>query len=447
MILKRKIYNKMLEWKNKSSGKTALLLEGARRVGKSFICQEFALHEYKSHIIVDFANIDSKIKDLFIDESYNLDIFFSKLANLYDVRLIKRQSLIVFDEIQLLPRARQLIKYLVADGRYDYIETGSLLSIKTNIQNIVIPSEEERMEMFPLDFEEFLWAMGNTTTAPALMEFYEKRMPLGEALHRRVLNLFRQYMLVGGMPQAVLAFIGDMDYEAADREKRRILDLYREDIGKFALSHSGRVARLFDEIPGQLSRKEKVYRLSALGEQARMRTYEDAFLWLADAMVVNPCFNATEPHAGLALSQESARQKCYMADTGLLVTHAFRDTPYLENFLYRAILLDKLGINEGMLMENIVAQMLRAKGYRLFFYSRRGDNYSTDTMEIDFLLRKGVKICPVEVKSSAFRKHSSLDKFRMKFAKAIRESVLLYPRDVMVRDGVLHLPLYMAMCL
>ena len=303
------------------------------------------------------------------------------------------------------------------------------------------------MEMFPLDFEEFLWAMGNTTTAPALMEFYEKRMPLGEALHRRVLNLFRQYMLVGGMPQAVLAFIGDMDYATADSEKRRILDRCREDIGRFALAHADRAARLFDEIPGQLSRKEKVYRLSALGEQARMRTYEDAFLWLADAMVVNPCFNATEPHAGLALSQESARQKCYMADTGLLVTHAFRDTPYLENFLYRAILLDKLGINEGMLMENIVAQMLRAKGYRLFFYSRRGDNYRTDTMEIDFLLRKGAKICPVEVKSSAFRKHSSLDKFRRKFAKAIRESVLLYPRDVMVRDGVLHLPLYMAMCL
>ena len=301
--------------------------------------------------------------------------------------------------------------------------------------------------MHPLDFEEFLWAMGDTATVPALQEFYEKRMPLGQALHRRVLNDFRQYMLVGGMPQAVLAYVRNKDFAGADQVKREILDLYRSDIGKFALAHAGRVARLFDEIPGQLSKKEKVYRLAALGEQARMRTYEDAFLWLADAMVVNACFNATDPHAGLALSQESARQKCYMADTGLLVTHAFRDSPYLENDLYRAILFDKLGINEGMLMENIVAQMLRAKGYKLFFYSRRGEDYSTDTMEIDFLLRKGRNVCPVEVKSSAYRKHSSLDKFRQKFAKAIGECFLLSPKDVMVRDGVVHLPLYMAMFL
>ena len=301
--------------------------------------------------------------------------------------------------------------------------------------------------MYPLDFEEFLWAMGDTATVPALREFYEKRMPLGQSLHRRVLNDFRQYMLVGGMPQAVVAYVQGKDFAAADAVKRRILTLYRNDIGKFARRYASRVEAVFDQIPGQLARKEKVYRLSTLGKQARMRSYEDAFVWLADAMIINPCFNATDPHVGLALSRESATQKCYMADTGLLVTHAFSDAAYTENELYRAILFDKLGINEGMLMENIVAQMLSANGHRLFFYARHDNAQRQNTLEIDFLLRHGQRVCPVEVKSSTYRRHSSLDKFRGKFSRAIGECVVLYPKDIMIKDDVVHLPLYMAMFL
>ena len=434
----------MLEWKRLDNGSSALLIEGARRVGKSYIAERFAKNEYKSYILIDFAKAPQTIHSLFETEGENLDNLFAVLSAYYKVRLYKRNSVIIFDEVQQCPKARQLIKYLVADGRYDYIETGSLITLKRNIKDIVIPSEEEHIRMYPLDFEEFLWALGDEVTYPLVREHFEKRKPLGQALHRNVMKLFRQYMLIGGMPQVVEAFAETHDYEAADRIKRRILKLYRDDISKFAEGYESKVYAIFDDIPGQLSKKEKKYKLSSINKKARMREYEDAFVWLAEAMIVCPCLNATDPTVGLKLSEEYTTQKLYMADTGLLVTLAFQDDSYMDNELYRDILLDKINVNEGMLTENVVAQMIKAAGHELFFYSRSDKNNRTNNMEIDFLIKRGRKISPVEVKSSAYRKHSSLDKFMDKFDSRLGEKFILYGKDYMEKDGVIHYPLYMA---
>lgn len=446
-MLKRKIYDELLSWKQKSGGQTALLIDGARRVGKSFIAELFAKQEYKSHIIIDFGNAPQDILDLFINESADLDLFFAKLSAFYSTVLHKRESLIVFDEVQQFPRARQLIKYLVADGRYDYLETGSLIRLKKNTENIIIPSEEEHIELFPLDFEEFLWALGDEATVPLIRTCFEGKKPLGQALHRKVMNDFRQYVLVGGMPQSVLAYIDGKNFAASDEAKRRILRLYRDDVSKFAAGYEEKVYAVFDGIPGQLSKKEKKYKLSSLNKNARFRAYEDSFIWLNEAMVVNACFNATDPNVGLALSADHATQKCYMADTGLLVTHTFMDRSFTDNELYKAILFDKLDVNEGMIMENIVAQMLRRNGHKLYFYSRSDSENRENHMEIDFLITENRKISPIEVKSANYRSHSSLDKFRKKFSNKIGASYILYPKDVMNKDGVWHLPLYMAMFL
>ena len=446
-MLKRKIYNTLLAWKNKSQGKTALLIDGARRVGKSFIAEEFAKNEYKSYILIDFGNAPQDILDTFLNDSADLDLFFAKLAAFYSTVLYKRQSLLIFDEVQQFPRARQLIKYLVADGRYDFIETGSLIRLKKNVQDIIIPSEEEHIEMFPLDFEEFLWALGDNATIPFVRQCFEKRLPLGQAVHRKIMNEFRQYVLVGGMPQAILAYLNSKNFEAADEAKRRILHLYRDDVSKFAAGYEDKVFAVFDGIPGQLSKKEKKYKLSSINKDARFRNYEDSFLWLNEAMIVNACFNATDPHIGLALSADHSTQKCYMADTGLLVTLTFMDKPFTENELYRAILFDKLNINEGMLMENIVAQMLRCNGHKLYFYSRNDNEHRENHMEIDFLISENKKIAPIEVKSADYRSHSSLDKFRRKFSNNIGNSYILYSKDVLQKDGIIHLPFYMAMFL
>ncbi|MCL1981553.1 MAG: DUF4143 domain-containing protein [Clostridiales bacterium] len=447
MIFKRKIYQKLLEWKAENKGTSALLIAGAHRVGKSFVCEQFGKNEYKSMITIDFGNAAAEVIATFENDSTDLDMLFAKLSAYYRTQLYARESLLVFDEVQQFPKARQLLKYLVADGRFDYIETGSLLSIKQNVQDIVLPSEEECLEMFPFDFEEFLWALGDESTAPLLKLCFEQRKPLGLALHRKVMNDFRQYLLVGGMPQAIAAYIGGKDFAAADREKKRILTLYRNDISKYAYGYRNKVTSIFDAVPGQLSKKEKKYKLSSIKKDARMREYEDAFMWLDDAMIVNPCFNTAEPHVGLAMSSDHATQKIYMADTGLLVTHAFNDKPYGKNELYRDILLDKLHVNEGMLIENVVAQMLRHTGHRLFFYSRSDSGNRQNMMEIDFLISDGKKICPIEVKSSAYSAHSSLDKFRQKFGDALGEAYILYTKDVMLKDDVVHLPVYMAMFL
>ncbi len=447
MMLKRKIYAALVAWKNRSNGKTALLIDGARRVGKSYIAKEFAQNEYESHIIIDFGNAPKDVLDLFESDSADLDLFFAKLVLFYGTPLTNRKSLIVFDEVQQFPRARQLIKYLVADGRYDYLETGSLIRLKKNVQNIIIPSEEDHIEMFPMDFEEFLWAMGDEVTIPFLRQVFEAKKPLGDAVHRKIMNSFRQYLLVGGMPQSVLAYQNGKDFGASDEAKRSILRLYREDVSKFAAGYEDKVYAVFDEIPGQLSKKEKKYKLSAIDKNARFRSYEDSFIWLNEAMVVNTCFNATDPNVGLALSADHATQKCYMADTGLLVTHTFMDGAYTDNELYRAILFDKLDINEGMIMENIVAQMLRFNGHRLYFYSRCDNAHRENHMEIDFLIAEGKKIAPIEVKSGNYRSHSSLDKFRKKFSDKTGNSYILYTKDVLKKDGILHLPIYMAMFL
>lgn len=444
MLLKRKIYDAMLQWKEQSCGNSALMIDGARRVGKSFIVEQFAEREYKSHIIIDFANLSPDLRDLFVHESHDLDLFFQKLSAFFSVPLLKRESLIVFDEVQQLPVARQLIKYLVADGRYDYIETGSLIRLKKNVQDIVIPSEEEHIEMFPLDFEEFLWALGDNTTMPLIKTCFEKRIPLGASLHRKVMNDFRQYMLVGGMPQAVIAYLPEKNFEEADRVKRRILTLYREDISKFAAGYEEKVFALFDRIPEQLSRKEKKFKLSSVKKTARNRDFESSFIWLNEALIVNACFNSSDPNVGLALTANHAAQKCYMGDTGLLVTMAFQDRSFTENALYKAILFDKLGVNEGMIMENVVAQALRASGHKLYFYSRNDKEHRENHMEIDFLLSKEKKICPVEVKSASYRSHASLDKFLHKFSARCGEPIILYGKDLMIKDGIMHLPVYMA---
>lgn len=446
-MLKRKIYDELLAWKQKSNGQTAILIDGARRVGKSYIVECFARQEYKSHIIIDFGNAPKDILDLFVYESADLDLFFAKLSAFYATVLHKRESLIVFDEVQQFPRARQLIKYLVADGRYDYVETGSLIRLKKNMENIIIPSEEEHIEMFPMDFEEFLWAMGDEATVPLIRKCFETMKPLGQALHRKIMNDFRQYVLVGGMPQSVLAYIDGKNFEASDEAKRRILRLYRDDVSKFASGYEEKVYAVFDGIPGQLSKKEKKYKLSSINKNARFRTYEDSFIWLNEAMVVNACFNSTDPNVGLALSADNTTQKCYMADTGLLVTHTFMDNAFTDNELYKAILFDKLDINEGMIMENIVAQMLRRNGHKLYFYSRSDSCNRENHMEIDFLIAERKKIAPIEVKSNNYRSHSSLDKFRKKFSHKIGTSYILYSKDVMEKDGIRHLPLYMAMFL
>lgn len=446
-MLKRKLYDQLLSWKAKSRGQTALLIDGAHRVGKSYMAELFARQEYKSHIIIDFGNAPREIMDLFLNESADLDLFFAKLSAFYSTVLYERESIIVFDEVQQFPRARQLVKYLVQDGRFDYLETGSLIRLKKNTEQIIIPSEEEHIELFPMDFEEFLWAMGDEATVPLIRTCFEAKKPLGQALHRKVMNDFRQYVLVGGMPQAVLAYLDGKNFAAADEAKRRILRLYREDVTKFAAGYEEKVYAVFDGIPAQLSRKEKKYRLSSISENARFRSYEDSFIWLSEAMVVNACFNATDPAVGLALSADYATQKCYMADTGLLVTHTFMDRSFTDNDLYKAILFDRLDVNEGMIMENIVAQMLRRNGHRLYFYSRNDSINRENQMEIDFLIVQNKKISPLEVKSANYRSHSSLDKFRKKFAAKTGESYILYPKDVMQKDGIWHLPLYMAMFL
>ncbi|MCF0220704.1 MAG: ATP-binding protein [Fibrobacter sp.] len=451
-MLKRTAYDRLLEWKSRSQGSSALLIKGARRVGKSFLIKDFAQREYKSHIFIDFGHVPKQVLDLFEHETDDFELFFAKLSSFCKVKLYRRESLIVFDEVQLYPRARQLIKYLVADGRFDYIESGSLISLRQNTKDILIPSEEESIEMYPLTFEEYLWADGDEVTYPLIKSCFEKKVPLGPALHRKVLNRFREYMLVGGMPQAVNAFMEAKDFAKADRAKREILNLYRNDVTKFAKGVKARVLAVFDKIPAQLSKKEKRYKFSMLGSNARYRSYENAFVWLNEAMIVNSCFNATDPRVGLALSADVSTQKCYMADTGLLVTQTFMDKSYTSNELYRAILFDKLDVNEGMIMENVVAQMLRSSGHNLYFYSRSDSANKKNNMEIDFLVKKMVglkeKICPMEVKSGSYKQHVSLDKFWGKFKKDLSTPYILYTKDLEVRKSdygpIVHLPLYMA---
>lgn len=446
MKFDRKIYNRLLEWKRLKKGKTALLIEGARRVGKSFVVEEFAKREYESHVIIDFSSPQPLTLTAIRNEPHDLDGLFNRISLEYRIRLIPGRSLIVFDEVQLCPQARQMIKHLVADGRYSYIETGSLVTLKTQMEDILIPSEEERIAMHPLDFEEFCWAMGDTVTVDFARKSFNERKPLG-TLNDTIMKRYCEYLCVGGMPQAVAAYVETRDLSSTDLAKRDILNLYRDDISKFAKGNAAKVRRIFDEVPGQLSKKEKKYSLASIKKSARMREYEDAFAWLADAKVVNPCYNATDPTVGMALSSDFSTQKLYMADTGLLMSHALGEESMTSGELYKAIFTGDVYFNGGMIAENAVAQSLVASGRKLFFYSRRNPESHRSELEIDFLIRRDGKICPIEVKSGRYQSHSSLDKFCAKFGNRLGQPYILYTKDTMERDGILHLPLYMAMFL
>lgn len=455
-MLKRKAYDKLLKWKHESAGKTALLIEGARRVGKSTLARTFGETEYKSCLVIDFFQAPAEVKQYFEDNRTDFDSLFLYLSVFYNVKLYEHETLIVFDEVQMYPQARGLIKYLVADGRYDYIETGSLLSIKQNIKDIVIPSEEESLELEPLDFEEFLWGMDEKGLADLIRMSFNKMKPLPDALHRRALSLMREYMLVGGMPEPVSIYVEQRAFAPVDASKRRIVQLYRNDISRFATGYEFKVVSVLDGIPGQLSRHEKRFKLSSLDKNARMRTYEKAFFWLADARIANICYAASEPSVGLSLSMEQTALKCYMADTGLLVTLAFSDNNDTDEDVYRAVLRGDIGLNEGMLTENYVAQSLKANGHRLFFYSQSGKKEGEERMEIDFLVTRPYvnaagkpRISPIEVKSPRRYGTISLDRFRARFNKRIGMAYVLHPKQLEwdAEAQLAHLPLYMAFCL
>lgn len=446
--MKRKIYQRLLEWKSNEAKNCALLIDGARRVGKSYIAEEFARNEYKAYLLVNFAKAPLSVKRLFSDYQEKLDVLFLKLLGHYGVRLPERESLVIFDEVQECPKARESIKHLVADGRYDYLETGSLVSINENVEDIVIPSEEERVKLFPMDFEEFLWAKGDELTMDLIRQHYVRKEALGPLLHRKAMDLFRQYLIVGGMPQAVAEFVRSADLKSVDRAKRRILRLYRQDIEKHAGRYALKTKLVFDGLAAQLSRHEKKFCVSALKKGGRMREYEDAFMWLTEAMVVNVCYRSAEPNVGLGLNAERSTMKCYVHDTGLLVSLAFTEAQLVAEQIHRRLLFDALEINKGMLVENVVAQMLTAAGFDLFFFSTSEESARADRMEIDFLvprlsLGRRHNIRPIEVKSSRKYDHTSLDKFMGKFKSFLTDPLVLHSKDVKLENGVTYLPLYM----
>lgn len=446
--MKRKIYETLYQWKTNSQGKTAILIDGARRVGKSYIAEQFAKENYKSFIVLDFNKIPNEVKDLFDYYLNDLDTLFIYLSNYFNVKLYERESLIIFDEVQLYPKARAAIKYLVEDGRYDYIETGLLMSIKKNVKDILIPSEEEHIEMHPMDFEEFLWALGNYTLMSLIQKCYIEKKPLGQVMHRKVMDYFRQYMIVGGMPQAVEEYRITRDFTKVDKIKRNILNLYRQDIGKHAEGYHLKVESIFDEIPAQLQKHEKKFKLSAISKEARFRSYEDAMFWLKDAMIINPCYNSTEPNIGLKLNTDFMTLKCYMADTGLLISHSFDEKGIMTEEIYKKILFDKLEFNEGMIIENIVAQMLVSSGHKLYFYSNPSKEDKNSRMEIDFLIAKSKissrhNISPIEVKSGKNYTISSLKKFITKYNEQLYIPYVLHTGDLKVENGIVYLPIYM----
>ena len=446
--MKRKIYDKLLEWKKNSAGSTALLIDGARRVGKSYIVEEFAKAEYKTYLLIDFNRAGTDIKNLFNNYLDDLNTLFMYLSEYYSVKLIDRNTLIIFDEVQLFPRARAAIKYLVDDGRYDYIETGSIVSIKKNVKDIVIPSEERQIKMNPMDFEEFLWAHGNDSLMPVIYRHFVEMKPLGQALHRKVMDLFRQYIIIGGMPQAVVEYIKSRDFDRTDEIKRDILKLYRDDISKYANGYELKTSGIFDEIPAQLSKHEKKFNLSSITKEARLRSYEDALFWLDDARIVNICYNSTEPNIGLKLNMDRLTLKCYMNDTGLLISHTFDEKGVVTGEIYKKLLFDKLEVNKGMFLENIVAQMLIASGHKLYFYSNSSRTDNNSRMEIDFLIAKSKinsrhNISPIEVKSSKNYTLSSIKKFCKKFSSQLNTPYILHTSDLKLDDGIVFLPVYM----
>lgn len=437
-IFKRKIYDRILKWKQESNGESALLVQGARRIGKSTVVEEFAKNEYSSYIVIDFNKASTIVRALF-DDLMDLDFIFLQLQTIYNVVLEKRKSVIIFDEVQKCPNARQAIKYLVQDGRYDYIETGSLISIKQNTKSITIPSEEERIDMFPMDFEEFRWALGDNVTLSLIKTFYEKRMPLGAA-HRIKQRDLRLYMLVGGMPQAVNEYIRTNNLAKVDEVKRRIIQLYSDDFLK--IDPTGRLSKLFMAIPSQLSKKSTRYYTNAVVGELEKNTEKEMLIKLEDSKTVLVSYHTDDPNVGMSLSKDVSKYKLFVSDTGLFVTMVFWDKEFTENVIYQKLLADKLEANLGYIYENLVAQMLTASGNNLFYYTFEKD--AKHYFEIDFLLSKGNKICPIEVKSSGYKTHVSLDAFRTKYSSRIKNSYLLYTKDLQIGEGeMIYLPFYM----
>ena len=446
--MKRKVYNEILRWKKESQGKTALLVEGARRVGKSYIVEEFAKENYKSYILVDFSKISNEVKELFENYLDNLDYLFTYVSTYYGIKLYERDTLFIFDEIQFCPKARGAIKHLVADGRYDYIETGSLISIKKNVKDILIPSEEEMIKMNPMDFEEFLWAMGNDTLMDFIKDCLKNKRALGQGLHRKAMDYFKEYLIIGGMPQAVLEYSISRDFEKTDKIKRNILNLYREDIRKYSDELNLKVEQIFDTIPSQLQKHEKKFNISSLDENARYRNFEGAFYWLSDACLINIAHNTTEPNIGLGQRIDSNSFKCYLFDTGLLLSMTFNEKAIINEEIYKKILFDKLSFNEGMILENIVAQMLVANNRKLYFFSKNDRQNSSETMEIDFLISTDIvtskhNIIPIEVKSGERYTYSSIEKLMNKYREYLAEPIIIHTKDLKEENGILYIPVYM----
>ncbi len=452
-MFKRKIYEKLLAWKSESKGRSALLIEGARRVGKSTIVEEFACSEYEKYLLIDFTRVSASFKQTFLDTRSDMDSFFLYLAAEFGAQLIEHRTLIVFDEVQAFPQAREFIKHLVADGRYDYIETGSLVSIKGNVKDILIPSEEEAIKMQPLDFEEFLWAMGENALATMIRRSFIEMKNLPDSLHRKADRLWREYMLVGGMPQSVDAYVGSRDMIASDKAKRLILNLYRNDVEKHGGTAAKRIKAVLDAIPGQLSRHEKKLVYASIEKDSRARDYETALAWMKEAATVNLCTLCTDPSIGLGLSENDGSVKCYMADTGLLASMVLASPDSSLSGVYRQVLMGDVEVNEGMLMENVVAQQLRANGHPLFFYSKYSET-KEERMEIDFLIVRPYpdaamkpRVCPVEVKSGKRYSPVSLNKFKAKFKKRVGTEYVLHTKPLKVEGDRVFLPLYMTICL
>lgn len=452
-MFKRKIYNDLLHWKDTASKEKALLIEGARRIGKSTIVEEFAKNEYKSYIMIDFNDVANNVIEAFDNYLNDLDTFFMILSTEYNVKLYPGNSLIIFDEVQKFPKARQSIKKLIKDGRYSYIETGSLISIKENVKNISLPSEERSLKMYPMDFEEFSLALGEDQLIEYIKDCYQKQIPLLEGFHKKAMMLFKQYLLVGGMPKVVVKFIeNNRDFAMADEEKRDILELYKNDIKKADVSYRTKVKAIFDQIPSFLSKHEKRVRLKSIDSNGEYPAYEETFYWLSDSMITNECFLCNDPNVGLSLNENRTFLKCYLGDTGLLFSQTFNKKEFADGNLYRQIMRDNLSINKGMFFENAIAQMLTACGYRnLFFYTSYNSTKKRNDIEIDFLISNGsqtkLKIYPIEVKSTTTFKSSSLGKFNDKFKNRIDRSYIISPKPFKVEGNVIYLPCYMTMCL
>jgi len=445
VVFRRKIYDKLSEWKEEHNGKYAIMIEGARRVGKTTVVKQFVKDMYRSSIIIDFSKADEQTKDLFRNHMNNLDMFFLHLQRIYDTVLYDRESAVVFDEVQFFPLARQAVKHLVADGRYDYIETGSLISIKENVQDILIPSEEMSVSMHPMDFEEFLRAQNDEVTVPMLRKAFRDRTPLGPA-HRHYMNKYNIYMLVGGMPQAVEAYLEKKNFEAVESVKRSILKLYSDDASKIRSDHGSKSKRILSMIPSFLSKHEKTFSPSQLRKGSKTREYFDSVVWLGESKMVNLCYRNSDPSPALDLSLDEYTFKIYMLDTGLLVTASFVSNTGRPDDIYTGILNNKMGINKGMFFENMIAQELVSSGHRLIF-SRFESKDSDRTQEVDFVIADGGKVIPVESKSGVSNRHASLDRFMGKYSKHTDLGYVVHTKDLRVDGKIVYIPVYLAMFL